>query len=68
MMYDTVQSTGTKVPSFTDLDTQSPYYTAVVWAQGKGLVNGYGTSRFGAEDTLTVPQAMMILYRYAGSP
>ncbi len=68
MMYDTVQPGPSGEPSFPDIGADSPDRGAIGWAQESGLVNGYGTGRFGAEDALTVPQALAILYRYAGSP
>lgn len=42
------------------------YYTApVAWAAANGVVNGYSTTQFGPNDTITREQMAAILYRYA---
>lgn len=68
MMYDSILPLAGKAPTFVDVGADSPYRTAIGWAQEKGIVSGYGTDRFGADDPLTIAQALTILYRYAGSP
>ena len=67
-MYDDVLPAAAAAPAFADVGPDSPYCAAVGWAQARGLVSGYGAGCFGAADVLTVPQALTILYRYAGSP
>ena len=68
MMYDSILPPAGKTPTFVDVKADSPYRTAIGWAQEKGIVSGYGADRFGADDSLTTAQALTILYRYAGSP
>lgn len=41
---------------------------AVIWAQGCGIVSGYGHGVFGTEDLITREQAAVVLWRYAGCP
>ena len=42
------------------------YYTApVAWAAQNGVVNGYSSTQFGPNDTITREQMAAILYRYA---
>lgn len=67
-MYDDLRPAGEDAPDFTDVGEGSPYWDALGWAQKNGLVSGYGGGVFGPEDPLTVEQAAVLLYRYAGSP
>ena len=53
---------------YTDVDADSPYYQAIRWVTGQGLMSGYGDGSFGPEDTLTREQLMVILWNYAGQP
>ena len=50
---------------FTDVSGSMWYAEAVNWAAANGLVNGYGNSTFGPEDSITREQMAAILYRYA---
>ena len=50
---------------FTDVSGSMWYAEAVNWAASNGLVNGYGNSTFGPEDSITREQMAAILYRYA---
>ncbi len=50
---------------FTDVTSGSWYKAAVVWAQGKGIVEGYGSGKFGPEDPITREQMAVILCNYA---
>lgn len=68
MMYDTVLPAQGKAPTFSDVAADSPHCAAIGWAQEAGIVSGYSTNRFGADDDLTAAQALTILYRYVGSP
>lgn len=68
MMYDTVLPAPCKEPTFADVDEVFPYRAAIGWAQEKGIVSGYDSTRFGGSDKLTAAQALTILYRYAVSP
>lgn len=67
-MYDDLRPAGEDAPDFIDVGESSPYWDALGWAQKNGLVSGYGGGVFGPEDPLTVEQAAVLLYRYAGSP
>lgn len=67
-MYDDLRPAGEDAPNFADVDESSPCWATLGWAQKSGLVSGYGGGVFGPDDPLTVEQAAVILYRYAGSP
>ncbi len=41
------------------------YTDAVEWADGNGVVNGYGNGKFGPNDPITREQMAAVLYRYA---
>ena len=49
---------------FSDVETGSWYEKAVVWANSKGIVLGYGNGKFGPSDPVTREQLAAILYRY----
>ena len=49
---------------FTDADSGMWYGKAVAWAAANGIVNGYGSGRFGPNDPVTREQLAAILYRY----
>ena len=53
---------------FDDVKAGSWYEDAVIWAEARGIVEGYDSGRFGPEDAITREQLAAILYRYAGSP
>ncbi|MBP3292828.1 MAG: S-layer homology domain-containing protein, partial [Clostridia bacterium] len=43
------------------------WYTYYVnWAATNDIVTGYGNGKFGVNDKVTIEQAAVILYRYAG--
>lgn len=50
---------------FTDVPSGAAYEKAVIWANGKAIVKGYGDGRFGPSDAVTLEQFLTILYRYA---
>ena len=50
---------------FTDVQKDQWYTDAVIWANSKGIVEGYGDGRFGPTDTLTREQFAAMLQRYA---
>ncbi len=50
---------------FTDVEEGSWYEKAVVWANGQGIVLGYGNDKFGPSDPVTREQFATIMYRYA---
>ncbi len=50
---------------FEDVPAGSWYEKAVIWAQGKGIIEGYGNGSFGPADPIKREQAAVILYNYA---
>ena len=51
---------------FTDVPAGQWYSEAILWASGKGIVNGYGGGRFGPEDPVTLEQLDVMIARYEG--
>lgn len=57
----------TKAKKFSDVSKGAYYYTAVSWASGVGVVNGYGGARkgkFGPDDFVTREQLAVMLANY----
>lgn len=54
--------------NFSDVDQEADYAEAIRWAVSEGLASGYGDGRFGPDDSITREQAVVILWRQAGSP
>ena len=54
-----------KAPAFTDVAPDTWYTDAVDWANGNGIVTGYGNGLFGGTDSITREQLVVMLYRYA---
>lgn len=54
--------------TFRDVAVDSPFAAAIGWAQEKGYLMGYGGGIFGPQDSMTVQQAVVMLYRRADSP
>lgn len=50
---------------FDDVVRDSYYEKAVVWAEGKGIVNGVSETQFAPDQNITREQLAAILYRYA---
>lgn len=50
---------------FVDVENNSWYSGAVIWAVGRGIITGYDAQHFGPNDPLTREQLVAILYRYA---
>lgn len=50
---------------FADVASGNWYTNAVIWANAKGIVKGYDSDTFGANDFITREQLVTILYRYA---
>ena len=50
---------------FTDVEADTWYTDAVVWAAANGIVNGVSDTRFAPGDEITRQQMAAILYRYA---
>lgn len=61
------EPTGSANP-FTDVDANSYYGKAVLWAIEKGITNGTSATTFSPEATCTRAQAVTFLYRYEGTP
>ena len=53
---------------FTDVDVNSYYGKAVLWAIEKGITKGTGAMTFSPDATCTRAQAVTFLYRYEDSP
>ena len=54
--------------SFTDVNYNTWYTNAVLWAAENGIISGYGNGLFGTNDPVTREQIATILWRYSGSP
>ncbi|MBR0139899.1 MAG: S-layer homology domain-containing protein, partial [Firmicutes bacterium] len=50
---------------FDDVAAGQWYSDAIIWAYGKGIVEGYGNGKFGPSNETTREQLATILYRYA---
>ena len=50
---------------FTDVDTNSYYANAVIWAQANRIVSGISESEFAPDLSITREQIATIIYRYA---
>ena len=57
-----------KTVAFTDIDADSYYYKAVLWAVEQGVTTGTSATAFSPGDTVSRAQAVTFLYRWAGSP
>ena len=55
----------TVTTNFTDLDPNSYYYNAVVWANAMGVVTGTSETTFTPDAPVTREQIAVILFRYA---
>jgi len=53
---------------FIDVANGKWYTSAIVWANQRGVVGGYGNSLFGPDDNITREQLAVMLWRYAGNP
>lgn len=54
--------------AFPDVKSGDWFSDAVQWAASTGLMNGYGSGSFGANDVLTREQLAVILWSHAGKP
>lgn len=54
-------------PAFADAETNVWYSNAVAWANGQGIIRGYGNGLFGTADPVSVEQLEVILGRYTGN-
>lgn len=55
-----------KASRFNDVEGGSWYCNYVEWAAENGIVNGYGDSQFGTNDSITREQMCAIIVRYCG--
>ena len=53
---------------FVDVSADDYYYQAVLWAVEKGITSGTSRDHFSPNAQVTRAQAIMFLYRCAGSP
>ncbi len=60
------EPTVTGAPAFTDTEANTWYSNAVVWAAGRGIVQGYGNGLFGTTDPVSVEQLEVMVGRYTG--
>lgn len=70
MLFDTADraSADPKSCTFLDVTEEHPNAEAIAWVQSNGYMSGYGDGRFGLEDHMTMEQAMVMIYRFFGSP
>ena len=54
--------------AFSDVAADDPHIEAITWAQENGYLDGYGGGLFGPGDAMTVEQALVMIYRFFGSP
>ena len=54
------------IPGFTDVQPGQWYSNAVTWANGAGVMQGYGNGRFGLNDPVTQEQLAVMLARFQG--
>ena len=54
--------------SFTDVEEDSCYYDAVVWAEKNGITKGTSQGKFSPEDNCTRAEIITAIWRAAGSP
>ncbi|MBR6770898.1 MAG: S-layer homology domain-containing protein, partial [Lachnospiraceae bacterium] len=52
---------------FSDVPAGKWYSSAILWANQKGMVNGYGDGRYGIDDNITREQIAKMLYLYGQS-
>ncbi len=53
---------------FTDIQTDDPYYKAVLWAKGSGISKGSTETKFGAQTPCTKAQTISLIYKTRGKP
>ena len=65
VLYNLEEKPAAAGTSFVDVPADAWYAKAVNWAASAGIVDGYGSGKFGPEDPVTREQMAAILYRYA---
>lgn len=53
---------------FSDVHSSDYYYSAVLWAQSRGIASGVTKTSFAPNKTCTRAEAVTLLWRYRGSP
>lgn len=53
---------------FRDVDSQSPFYTAILWAAEKGIVSGYEDGTFRPNGACTRAHVVTFIWRSEGKP
>lgn len=51
--------------TFSDVPAGIWYTHAVIWAANNNIITGYGSGKFGSEDSITREQLAALIYRYA---
>ena len=67
-LYRTEGSPEAAAANFPDIPAGSPYAKAASWTSANGIMSGYTSGLFGADDPVTREQMAAILWRYAGEP
>ena len=68
MFMEGTPALGGATHKFPDVAANQWYNNAVTWGAAKKVVSGYGDGRFGPNDTVTLEQAVVILWNYSGTP
>ena len=56
---------GMTTDAFTDVPSSHWASSYIAWAYDRGIINGYGNGKFGADDDVTREQLVVMLMRYA---
>ena len=67
-LYRAEGSPGVTAANFPDVPSDSPYASAAAWTSANGVMSGYPSGLFGADDPVTREQMAAILWRYTGEP
>ncbi|MBR2742313.1 MAG: S-layer homology domain-containing protein [Clostridia bacterium] len=59
---------GANAPAFSDVSKGDYYYTAVMWAAGRGITLGASDGRFNPDGSCTRAQAVSFIHRAMGEP
>ena len=65
---NTTKTTTTTNKTTTTTTKTNNYSTSVNWALNRGIIEGYGNGNLGLSDTLRRKDALVLIYRLAGSP
>lgn len=65
VLYNLNGGTGGAAPAFPDVTVNDWCASAIGWASQNGVMSGYSSGLFGANDSITREQLAMTLYRYA---